>query len=122
MHCLWHYEFFQYEVFERDHKVEEHVHIPSNAACISLEDFCRSIYIFLPVHKQKEFQDRFDKICSSQLGNGEKNVSYYEYIAFMWFIKDIQNFTDYVNEMRVVSEKNFQIYCIEFAEKNEFCK
>ena len=40
----------------------------------------------------------------------------------MWFIKDIQNFTDYVNEMRVVSEKNFQIYCIEFAEKNEFCK
>ena len=56
-HCLWHYEFFQYDVFWNKHDKNHHnasdkaVKIPSNCANISLEDFCKSIYIFLPVHK-----------------------------------------------------------------------
>lgn len=92
-HCLWHYEFFQYDVCRDNGKPHTHgdgddsKRIPSNCACISLEDFSKSIYIFLPVHKQKEFQDRFDKICKCAHGDGK--VSYYEFIAFMWFIKDI---------------------------------
>ena len=86
LHCLWHYEFFQYDVIHLKHGNDpctpDQLHGVEYDS-ISINDFARSVFIYMPNNEYKQFMDRmktrFD-LAPEELV--KHRITFHEYVTF----------------------------------------
>ena len=89
---LWHYEFHQYD------------HIEGGDKCLMpMEEFAKSQLLFLPIGKMKRYLDIIHK--NEAISN--KFVTYEEYVAWQYFLKNIDAVLQHVNEFRTIDRERF---------------
>jgi len=84
---------------------------------ILADDFGRSLLIFLPFSKYQHYIDRLE----NKLGHlKDGRVSFEEFVAFQYFLEDIDEIKDHVNQYRYVDKAMFQKLVTDFEKKSPF--
>ena len=75
--------------------------------------------IFLPYSKFTQYISRVDTELA-HLKSGR--VSFPEFVAFQYFLADVEAIKDHVNQYRYLDKKQFKALVQDFHAKNEHCK
>ena len=91
--ALWHYEFCQYETFEEDGKLY-----------MTTQEFLKSLFIYLPYGQYKQYLDRMENDLKHLK---ESKVSIDEYISFAFFLQEVDEIMDIIDEFRFIDKEKF---------------
>ena len=110
--ALWHYEFCQYETFEENGQLY-----------MTTSEFLKSLFIYLPYSQYKQYCDRMDNELKHLK---ETKVSIDEYISFAFFLQEVDEIMEIIDEFRFIDKEKFTEMVREYErsklEKHHFQK
>jgi len=102
--ALRHYEFYQYDHDEKEEK-------------ISAADFAKSLLTCLPMNQAQQYLKRILTLTELE----DKKVSFKEFIAFTFFLDDVEQVKEKVMAFRFITKTQLMELAEDFCKTNPYC-